>query len=341
MPGLDVFNNNPFQMQSLIARLVDIPYIPFRIGALGIFEPRSVSTVNITVEKQGNTLALVQTTPRGGPGVQNTKDNRDIRILPTRRLAVEDTITADEVQGVRAFGSESDLDSLVAEVDRRMMRMERNLSITEEYHRISSIKGTILDADGSTITNLFTEFGVSQIAEVDWDLDAASPASGALDKKCKAVIRLIEGELGGLPYTGIRTLCSSAFFDDLIAHPEYRASYLNWPDAAKLRALPGGRVVREVSFGGITFEEYTGSIGGTAYVAADKAHTFPEGVPEMFLSIYAPAEYFDTVNTMGLPRYVRINPDGNDPDHKRTIRMQSQVLHLNTRPRAVIFGKRT
>lgn len=341
MPGLDVFNGNAFSMQSLVGRLQDLPYIPFRIGALGLFEPRSVPTVNVSVEKQGNTLALIMTTARGGPAIQNVKDPRDIRILPTRRIAVEDTIYADEVQGIRAFGSESELDTLQAEVDRRMLRMERNLGLTEEFHRVNAIKGILLDADGSTLTNLFTEFGVTQITEVDWDLDNASPASGALDTKCKAVIRLIEGELGGLPYSGIRTVCSSAFFDNLIAHPEFRASYLNWPDAAQLRSLPGGRMVREVSFGGITFEEYTGNVGGQVYVAADKAHTFPEGVPEMFLSIYAPAEYWDTVNTLGLPRYVRVNPDGNDPDYKRTVRMQSQMLHLNTRPRAVIAGRRT
>jgi hypothetical protein len=141
-------------------------------------------------------------------------------------------------------------------------------------------------------------------------------------------------------------MCSSQFFDDLVAHPEVRETVKNFPAALTLRESGVGRggngqPVMQLRFGGITFEEYRGAIGSTKYVADDKAHVFPIGVPDLFLTRYAPAEYFDTVNTIGLPRYALVNPDGTDPAHKRTLRVQSQMIHLCTRPRTLVPAKRT
>ena len=64
-------------------------------------------------------------------------------------------------------------------------------------------------------------------------------------------------------------------------------------------------------------------------------------MPELFITRYSPAEYIETVGTVGLPRYAIMNPDGTDPKHKRTVRVQSQAIHLMTRPRAQVLAKRT
>ncbi len=338
MPGMDVFDGNAFRMQSLTASLLDEPHLPMRLQELEIFDARGVRTTDISVERKDNTLVLVQTTPRGGPAVQSNREGRNVRKLSTSRIALEDTINADEVQNVRSFGSESELQTLEAEVNDRNLRLSNSISATEEFHRIGAIKGLVLDADGSTLLNLFSEFEVTAQSSINWDLDNASPVSGALRKQCSAVIRLIEDELGALPYSSIHAMCSSQFFDDLTAHPEYRANKLNFEDARQLSE----RVARRrVEFGGITFEEYRGKVGATKYVADNAVHVIPIGVPDLFLTRYAPAEYWDTVNTMGLPRYARMNPDGNDGDHSRTLRVQSQVIHLCTRPRVLIPGTRT
>jgi hypothetical protein len=47
------------------------------------------------------------------------------------------------------------------------------------------------------IRNWFTEFGISQPAEIDFDLDNASPASGAVRKACNGIVRaMIRGSEG-------------------------------------------------------------------------------------------------------------------------------------------------
>jgi hypothetical protein len=44
------------------------------------------------------------------------------------------------------------------------------------------------------IYDLFGEFGVSRHSEIDFDLDNASPAPGAVKKKCHDIRRKIEDE---------------------------------------------------------------------------------------------------------------------------------------------------
>ena len=350
MPGADVFAasaaSRAFTMRSLTARLLDQPHIPMRLGELALFDSRPISTITLSVEQRGNTLIIVQSTPRGGPGIQNIRDPRTLTDIKTVRIAMEDTVNADEVQDVREFGSEDGLASLESEVNRRTLRMSNSVEATIEHLRIGAIKGTVLDADGSTILDLFEAFNVDAQTEVDFDLDNATPASGALRKLCAAQERKIRDELGGLPYTSIHGMCSSQFFDDLIAHPEVRETVKNFPAALSLRergvgTATNGQPLMQLQFGGITWEEYRGSVGGTQYVANNKAHLLPLGVPEAFVTAYAPAEYWDTVNTLGLPRYVRPNPENQDNDSRRTYRVQSHPICICTRPRILVPARRT
>ena len=142
---------------------------------------------------------------------------------------------------------------------------------------IGAIKGQIFDADGSTVLyDLFTEFGVSQHAEIDFDLDAATPAAGAVKKKCHMVKRKIEDELGATPYEHIHALCGSAFFDDLITHSEVTEAYNRHLDGLFLRQ---GQARGSFEYAGIVFEEYRGKVGSVDFTDTNKAWFFPVGVP--------------------------------------------------------------
>jgi hypothetical protein len=246
------------------------------------------------------------------------------------------------VQGVRAFGSETELEMIQDKVAERMATHTQSMDATEDHSRLGAVKGLVTYADGTTLS-MFTLFGVSQEAEIDFDLDNASPASGALRKKVAQAIRLGAGNLDNAPVAGWRAVCGDAFYDDLIAHPEVRATYLNQAEASELRrgyvnnATPG--IYGAFEFGGIVWENYRGSVGSTAFINTDKCHIFPMGVPGMFRSVYAPADYMETVNTMGKPRYAKIFEMPNDKGVNMEV--QTNVLHYATRPKALLLGKRT
>ncbi len=338
MPALDIFTSDAFSMVSLTDAINKMPYVPGKIGRLGLFREQGVATTSILIEEREGSLTLVETTARGAPAVQNTTGKRKARSLTVPHIALEDTILADEVQNLRAFGSENDLAGVQQVVNDRLAEMAVKIDATLEHLRIGAIKGQILDADGSTVLyDLFTEFGVSQHAEIDFDLDAATPAAGAVKKKCHMVKRKIEDELGATPYEHIHALCGSAFFDDLITHPEVTEAYNRHLDGLFLRQ---GQARGSFEYAGIVFEEYRGKVGSVDFTDTNKAYFFPVGVPGLFRQYNAPADFVETVNTIGLPRYAK---QAVDTQFQRwvTLHVQSNPLPICTRPRVLIRGKRT
>lgn len=343
MSVFDVFNSDPFSLVSLTDSINKVPFIPGYLGGLGIFTEQPVSTTSVMIEEKDGILYLVENKPRGSAAQQNKAEKRKARSLALTHLPVGDHIEADEIQGVREFGSNDQAKAIINVINNRLATMSGSLDATLEHLRIGAIKGQILDSDGSTVIyNLFTEFGVVQETEVDFDLDAATPASGVVRKKCAGVIRTIAVNLGAVPFTGVSALCGDAFFDDLIAHKEVRETYLNQQAANELRLgyVQGGQTFGSVFYGGINFVNYRGKVGAVDYINTDKAHFFPTGAPGLFKTYFGPANYMETVNTLGLPKYAKIAPDMQFQKFV-DIEAQSNPLPICTRPKVLMVAKRT
>lgn len=337
---LDIFRDDAFGVVPLTDAINKVRFVPGRIGQLNLFQETGVATTSVALEDRDGVLTLVAPTPRGGPGTTIDKSKRNLRALSIPHFEINDAVMAEEVQGVRAWGSESATETVMTKVMERMQTHSQSHEATHEYARIGAIKGTVTYADGSTL-DLFDAFDVSQLGEVDFDLDNASPAAGALRKKCASVIRSLAGVLEGIPFSGAHALCGDAFFDDLIAHPEVRATYEGWSAAAELRQgyVQGGLSYGAFPFGGLMWENYRGQVGGTPFIDTNKCHIFPLGVPGLFRSYYAPADYIETVNTLGRRFYVKQYemPNG------KGIHLDSQMnaLDICTRPNVLLQGKRT
>jgi hypothetical protein len=290
------------------------------------------------IEEREGSLNLIETTARGAPAVQNKHNKRKARSFVVPHVALEDTILADEVQNMRAFGSETNIESVQQVVQFRLAEMANKHDATLEHLRVGAIKGQILDADGSTVLyDLFTEFGVTQYGEIDFDLDNPSPAAGAVKKKCHDVRRKIEDELGAQPYDHIHAICGSAFFDDLSGHPEVTKAYDRYLDGLFLRQ---GQARGSFEYAGIVFEEYRGKVGTVDYTDTNKAYFFAAGVPGLFRQYNAPADFVETANTVGLPRYAK---QAIDQEFGRWVKLhtQSNPLPICTRPKTLIKAKRT
>jgi len=344
MPSLDVFNQDPFSVINLTQAINKVPFVPGRAGEIIPWDEQGVTTTTVWIEEVEGQLSIVDPTPRGGVGHTVAKEKRTARPLGIPHYEINDAIYADEVQGIRAFGSETEVETVQALVNRRLSQhVMWRLDPTLEYQRVGAVKGVILNADGSTLYNLFTEFNVQQPGEVDFNLDAGSPASGVLRKTCAQVVRTIMDNLGGVPFTGLHAFCGDAFFDGLLAHKEVVDSYKNTSMASVLRegyVYPNGnRVYGAFEFGGIVWENYRGKIGNTPIIDPDKCHIFPVGVPGLFVTRYAPADYVETVNTVGLPRYSRqfMMPNGKGV----YLDVQMNAINYCSRPNVLVQGKRT
>ena len=150
MVSMDIFHADAFSAIQLTAAVEKIPYRPALLGSLNLFEPDRIRVEWAVIEKRDGTLALIPTSERGAPPPEQVAIKRDIRSFRTVRLAKADTIRASELQNIRAFGSETDLQTVQQEVATRMARLRNDLELTLENHRLGAIQGIVVDADGNT-----------------------------------------------------------------------------------------------------------------------------------------------------------------------------------------------
>lgn len=327
MATLDIFKDDAFSLQSLTKAITDVPHVPNRLAELGLFSEDGINTTSLSIEKIGSSLALVPSASRGSPGKPMGNDKRSLVSMGTVHLPQRGSVSADEVQGIRTFGSETEVDAVATVVNKKLVKMRRDLDATIEWQRMGAIKGQVLDADGSSVLlDMFSTFGVSQQTK---DMVLDSDATKVIIKTVEAK-RLVEEALGGLTYRGLRSLCSAAFFDALVAHPAVEKAYYQWMS---------GQFTREDNrngfyFGGVYWEEYRGSVGGNDFIGAGDAYLMPEGVPDLFVTNYAPADYMETVNTNGLPYYAK--QEMMDFGKGVMLESQSNPISICTRPRAVV-----
>lgn len=323
---LDVFKGDAFSLMSLVAAINKLPYVPTRLGNMGIFAEEGVSTLSVAIEMQNGVLTLVPTAPRGASGAVKTVERRNIRDFRPVHLPQRVSVMADEVSNLRAFGKETDEETAMGLLTKKMAIARRDLDVTHEWQRVGCLKGQVLDADGTTVIyNYFNEFGVTQSTQA-W---ALSTSTTKVLQLCIALKRMIEETLGGVYNSGVTVECSAEFFDAFTSHAAVTEAY-KYQMSQQLRSdMRDG-----FEFGGIWWEEYRGKVGGTRFIAANKAYAFPTGVPELFKSIYAPAPYMETVNTMGVPFYAKQNMF--DYDVGVEMQVQSNPLHICTRPDAIV-----
>nr|WP_255218987.1 major capsid protein [Paraburkholderia kururiensis] len=110
----------------------------------------------------------------------------------------------------------------------------------------------------------------------------------------------------------------------------YDFAYLNTQQAATLRGDP----TDSFDYGGITWERYKGRFSGVGFIDDDEALAVPQDVPELCITRFAPADYMETVNTVGLPYYAKqeILPFAKGV----ALEAQSNPIHLPTRPKAIV-----
>lgn len=327
MADIAIFDDDAFSVATLTAAINEQEYLPGRIGALGLFEEEGITTLTVQIEKEGDTLALVPAGERGTSGLVVAGSKRELIPFNTVHLPQRFAINADEIQGIRAFGTQTELQAVQDVVNKRLAKARRQLDATHEFQRMGAIKGQVLDADGKTVLlDIYERFGVS-LQKCSMALN--DPETN-VQVQCVEALDMQEDALGSVTSTGARALCGKTFWTKLIAHKSVVDTYKGSQQAASLR----GDARESFEFGGITWERYRGKVAGVAFIADDEARLVPEGVPELFISAFAPADYMETVNTQGIPYYSKLEPM---PFGKGVAgEAQSNPLHICTRPRAVI-----
>lgn len=329
MPMIDIFHNDPFTVQSLTAAINNPPEgqaVPSLIDAL--FEEEGVTSTVISIERDNDALALVPASQRGAPGDPTAIAKRDLIPFNLLHLLTTGAVMADEVQGVRAFGSETELQMVQTLTNRKLMKMRGRLSATQVFHRMGALLGKIYNADGTTVlVDLLARFGISQ------QTVAMALTTGSTDVHAKVLSakRKSEDVIAGTGViTGWIALCGRNFYDAFTGHANIIAAFDRWNNGAFLR----DDMRTGFEYGGVVWKEFYGKVGSVEFLDTDTAVLIPVGVQDLFITRYGPADYIETVNTLGLPYYAK--QEAMAMGKGITLEAQSNPIHLCTKPRAVI-----
>lgn len=337
---IDIFNSDAFTMTSLAAAIKKIVYKPSRLGpgGLNLFDEKPIATTSIIIESRDGQLSLIPDSPRGAPGDMVGDVKTVARSFVARHLRRNAKVMADEVQGVRLFGTEDQTLTVEAKVAEKLAIIQAMHEVTWEYQRVGALIGSVVDSDGSTVLlDVNASFGVTQSA-VDY---AFGTTTTDVRSVSESVADLIDAALGGNTFESIHAFCGANFYDALIKH-KYVQDLLKAQMAfgrMGLDDLRGGFTV-----GGITFERCkrwkVKDQNGTSrdMINTDIAYAFPIGANTsegpMFVGRFAPQPFLSTVNRLNPPLVVKATPDKDD--QFMDLIGISCPLYLNTRPDAVI-----
>ncbi|MBF0131019.1 MAG: major capsid protein [Magnetococcales bacterium] len=299
------FESDAFGAIQLTAAINRLPNNYGVLGAMKLFPPKPVTMQNIAVEMRDGLLAMLPTVPRGAPATVGVHGKRKMRSFIIPHIPHEDVIKAEEIQGLRAFGQENQMETYANVLAMRLNDMRNKHAITLEWLRMGALKGVILDADGSTIYDLYNEFNITQKV-VDF---AFSNAATDVKKVCLDLKRYIEDNLKGEISKGVQAMVSAEFFDALTGHKKVQEAWALWQDGQALRADQRDGF----DFAGITFVEYRGQASdkdGTVrkFIESGQGHAFPTGTNQCFSTYFAPADFMETVNTLGQELYAKQEP---------------------------------
>lgn len=355
MEILDVFRQDAFSTTSLTMQVNRAPYPPRFLQQLGIFTPNRIRSIDAAIMiNDAGALVIVPTTQRGGPVIEQVQRPQSMRTFRTPRLALGDSIYAHELQGMLAraimngpIGGQDpmalftqDLQSEIAYRTDGPNQLREKIENTKERMRLGAISGQVLDKDNSVLYDWPTLMGMALPAEIDFNLDAATPAQGDLLIAVEDIHRMILRAAGaeGTPGVRLLALCGDAFYTKFRVHNDVYKTYLNTADAGTLRnALPFASFV----FGNIEWINYRGSDdGSTIGIDTNKCKFIPVGIPGLFQEVLAPGESFEFANTPGQDIYVILIPD-RDRNQFVRVEVYSYPMYIATRPDLLFSGRLT
>ena len=158
--------NNPFQspafsMTALTAAINILPNQFGKIEQINLMPAKPVRFRQIAIEERDGVLNLLPTLPVGAPGTVGQRGRRKLRSFMIPHIPLDDVVLPEEIQGLRAFGSETDTETVANVMTDHLQSMRNKHAITLEHLRMGALKGVILDADGSVLYDLFEEFQIT------------------------------------------------------------------------------------------------------------------------------------------------------------------------------------
>lgn len=320
-------NDSTFGVRPLTEAINRLPATPTIIRELGIFKPDYRTTTYVQVAARNGQLVLVEAVPRGTPGMPVKENYGDSQTFNMLHLPKNDIVLADDVQNVKAWGSENTAMTVADKVNDKLAAMKADIEFTREHLMLGALMGKLLNADGTTVLeDIYQRFGLKRAVHNVELSDSTAQVGKFIDQ-----IKTAQGlKRGGEMVNGWIVLASPAFMQELIYHPTIVEIYSKYQEA---RVYRDGNTSVSFSHMNMDFVQYDHVFPNGVQIPDGEAILLPNGTTSTFREYFAPANFSSAVNTRAQPYYASRVPMKHDMGWE--LHAQSNPLPLVLRPELV------
>lgn len=289
----DIIRGPEFGLIERTQAISTTEHVPQEISTWLPWNTKGVAFQTVAIEEKDGNIGLIETQPVGAPAPRIEVDSRKIRTLNVPRYPVEISVRGSEVQGVRKFNSDNDVETVTETLGDKEKSARKRHDATLEFARAGAVSGLIKDRDGSTIYDLYSEFGVARIDRtIDFASSSTDIADVLTDLKYEA-----EDELGGFLITGWQWICTKSVFKAASTHASVREAF---------KFFQTGFAVSDKSKGFTLSDDvqlrsyHKGKLNGQTFLTEGDSFLCPI-IDDFYQTRFAPSEAFP--NTIGLPLY--------------------------------------
>ncbi|WP_372830521.1 major capsid protein [Pontibacterium sp.] len=321
-----------FTKKTLTKIINNIQLPRLRIAELGWFEEKGIRTTSIEIAYRNGQVMLIPEKKRGESGTRIGERDVVTHTFKAVHLPAEAEVFADDVQNMKSWENEDDedelksLESLVADKTEDGIA---SLEATVEFLRFGAVYGKIYGANGNLIVDLFEKFNI-KLADAQDTIDF----SKVLRTQLQAAKRNSEKHQTGVKAKKFRALASPEFMDLLQENDDFVKAMDRYNNGSALRDDVRSGIYWQEIFWEENTEEVTKPNGQKErFVKAGEALLVPEGKRGLFLTRFAPADYEETVNTVGLPYYA--SAERKKHNKGVDLELQSNPINVCTNPLAI------
>jgi hypothetical protein len=272
---------------------------------LNIFEVIRTTTTDVVIQVANSQVFFIDDTSRDDEAHLIPKDGESRQTLRTLHLPVKGYVRPGDIQNLTliaanvmtALGLSGD--PMTTAVNNEFQRLKNILMTMREYHRISALKGQLLNKDGKVILDFFDKFKMQKYLKT---IDFSDKTLEVADVILNAV-RNGEAALSGQSVTGFAAICGKTWFDNMRRHRSVAELYKNW---AGVQSALAADARQDFSLSGVSFREVNGAIRGRKFVDDDACHIYPVGGVGVMVEHLAPGNYDWAVNMPGMDFYASI-----------------------------------
>lgn len=336
---LDLLNAPEFADRRLSEAINIAPYVTGRPAQLGIFTDTPIATTYVRLAIKDGMITIIPARERGGPANKNMRGDVKETLVSIPHFPLGDAISPADIQNLHAFGAEQQMLTLAGVVNDKLTSIRGKHDATWNHLDWGALNGTVLDAEGKELVNLWEKFGITQTS-VNFSLGTPTTNIAGKNGEVKSLIRKA---LRGTPSSGVIVLAGTAWYDTYVGHEFVRKAVENYAGSTPNPARDD--VADQFRFRGLTIErideEFQTHLGNGTFeaypaIAEDEAIAIPLGTP-FFKRYVAPPDTIQDANNAPAPgEKVFVSTDDLPHGKGKDIWTESNVLPICQRPDLMI-----